>query len=76
MANAALQNRVLKFDLAAEITAADFDAVGGGQPPCGDAIGRVSGVGPPWASTVNARSNTDDGLHSGGEFEDAAIRAA
>jgi hypothetical protein len=47
MANAALQNRVLKFNLAAEITAADFDAVGGGQPPCGDAIGSVSGVGPP-----------------------------
>src|SRR6202035_1045187 len=39
-------------------------------------IGSVSGVVVPWASMVNARSNTDDVLHSGGEFEDAAVGAA
>src|SRR5215212_6892437 len=39
-------------------------------------IGKVSGVVVSWASMVNVRSNTDDSLHSGREFEDVAVRAA
>src|ERR1700738_3154147 len=39
-------------------------------------IGRVSGVVVSWASMVNARSNTDEALHGGGKFEDAAVGAA
>src|SRR3954466_2100866 len=35
----------------------------------------VNGVVVPWASMVKVRSNTDSGLHSGGEFQDAAVRA-
>src|SRR4029079_6008402 len=36
----------------------------------------VSGVPAPLSSTVKVRSNTDDILHSGGRFEDTAVRAA
>src|SRR5689334_12080236 len=39
-------------------------------------IASVSGVVEPWASTVKVRSNTNYGLHAGGEFEDTAIGAA
>src|SRR3984885_6699969 len=39
-------------------------------------IASVSGVVVPCASTVNVRSNTDDILHSGRKFKDAAIRSA
>src|ERR1700722_4939692 len=39
-------------------------------------IASVSGVVVPCASTVNVRSNTDDTLHSGRKFKDAAIRSA
>ena len=39
-------------------------------------IGKVSGVVVSWASMVNVRSNTDDSLHSGREFQDAAVPAA
>src|SRR5882724_6047379 len=39
-------------------------------------IASVSGVGTPLSSMVKVRSNTDDILHSGCEFEDAAIRPA
>src|SRR6478735_11923730 len=36
-------------------------------------IASVSGVGAPLFSMVKVRSNTDDVLHSGSKFEDAAI---
>src|SRR6266576_1190934 len=39
-------------------------------------IASVSGVGTPLSSMVKVRSNTDDILQSGREFEDAAIRSA
>src|SRR3954449_659344 len=39
-------------------------------------IASVSGVGAPLSSMVKVRSNTDDILHSGRKFEDAAIRTA
>src|SRR3954471_24330872 len=39
-------------------------------------IGNVSGVVVPWASMVNARSNTDHSLHCGRQFKDAAVRSA
>src|SRR5262249_25205972 len=40
-------------------------------------IATVSGVDQPLASMrVKVRSNTDRGLHSGGQFEDAAVRSA
>ena len=41
-----------------------------------ESIGSVSGVVVSWASMVNVRSNTDDALHCGREFEDAAVRSA
>src|SRR5512139_3801474 len=36
----------------------------------------VSGVEAPLSSTVKVRSSTNDVLHSGGQFEDAAVRSA
>src|SRR5690349_14192780 len=39
-------------------------------------IASVSGVPAPLSSTVKVKSNTDDVLHSGGQFENAAVRAA
>src|SRR5438128_1644032 len=39
-------------------------------------ISSVSGVATPLSSTLKVRSNTDDGLHSGGKLEDTAIRTA
>src|SRR4051812_43474308 len=36
----------------------------------------VSGVGAPLSITVKVRSYTDSALHSGGEFENAAVRSA
>src|SRR5260370_21139281 len=39
-------------------------------------IGNVSGVVVSWASMVKVRSNTDNVLHCGREFEDAAVRSA
>src|SRR5918996_5433583 len=39
-------------------------------------IASVSGVNIPLSSTLKVRSNTDDILHSGGEFEDAPVRSA
>src|SRR4051812_25845003 len=38
-------------------------------------IASVSGVNMPLSSTLKVRSNTDDVLHSGGQFKDAAIRS-
>src|SRR4029079_9895311 len=39
-------------------------------------IASVSGVGAPLSSMVKVRSNTDNVLHSGRKFEDAAISSA
>src|SRR5439155_27004368 len=39
-------------------------------------IASVSGVNIPLSSTLKVRSNTDDILHSGSQFEDTAIRSA
>src|ERR1041384_1535592 len=39
-------------------------------------IASVSGVNAPLSSTLKVRSNTDDILHSGGQFENTAIRSA
>src|SRR6185295_4234194 len=39
-------------------------------------IASVSGVNIPLSSTLKVRSNTDDILHSGGQFENAAVRSA
>src|SRR6266566_7305568 len=39
-------------------------------------IGSVNGVVVSSVSMVNVRSNTDDALHCGREFEDAAVRSA
>src|SRR5215217_7558546 len=38
-------------------------------------IASVSGVNIPLSSTLKVKSNTDDVLHSGGQFKDAAVRA-
>src|ERR1700721_2495087 len=39
-------------------------------------IASVSGVVAPWATTVKERSNTDNILHSGGEFKNTTVRSA
>src|SRR5882724_3018923 len=39
-------------------------------------IASVSGTATPWSLMVKVRSYTDDVLHAGGEFEDAAVRSA